>query len=823
MPGMFERRLRIFLVVVFLGGLILAARAAQVQVAQRDEWTDVALATAERVAYLTPQRGDILDAKGRVLATDEPAFEACVNYRAIEPDEAWLAGESKRRARKLDAWKTAVDDAGRARLVAGERDAIVADLDRMWDQLARVSGQTREQIDDVRRDVVAEVQAKHASYWKSLYRRAADEFATAPPTPWYERWIAGERTAPAPEAFQDRPVGEQLAFHPILGDVGQNVFNELKFAQDALPQFKGENNVYRSVLELRATVRRRYPFGDVACHVIGRVGPVSREDRASDPNKNDALRSYALIDRIGREGIEGLAEQQLRGDRGARTTDRRGEHLRTDESTPGRRVRTTIDVALQREIQDAFKSVDFINADENPKDALGHPIPDHLPMNGAAVVIDVATGEVRAIVSVPTFDLNQYDQLYATLVGDDLNRPLTNRALWSAVEPGSTAKPIVGLGAITQGLATASDTIECLGHPIIDGKPIAKPRCWVSSMYPGRGFIHHSIPSGAPHPTGFLNLADAIERSCNVYFVTQGDKLGVDGLSYWMRQFGLGRETGIGLPEARGTIPATAGIRPGDRQSAAWYASIGQGPVNATPIQVANEMATIARGGVWMRPRLVPNGSAVALPATRPSDGSEIEDRVDLHLDPAALSAVHRGMFNVVNSEAGTGKSVRDDALGVKVAAKTGSATASPLVAPLRDEHGVQLRDERGKPAYRRIKYGNRAAPNPELPWYRRSGVNDAGADKGTHSWVGGYMPADRPQVAFAVFVEYGNSGGIAAGSVVKKLIAACVKEGYVTANSIPATPTPTPGPAPRPPSLLQRPAEEPIQTEEPGGAPEAE
>ena len=484
-------------------------------------------------------------------------------------------------------------------------------------------------------------------------------------------------------------------------------------------------------------------------------------------------------------------------------------------------MKTTIDIALQKEIQDAFQHVDFVGPTD-PADKVHHTIKDkiELPMNGAAVVIDVASGEVRALVSVPTYDLNKYDELFPQLIADDLNQPMRDRALMNAMEPGSTAKPIVGLGVVTQGLDTATHTIECRGAPVIDGKMISKPRCWTVSMFPRPGFTHHSIPSADPHPDGFLNLTDAIERSCNVYFVTQGDKLGVDGLSYWMRQFGFGRTTGIGLYEASGVVPATARVRQGEQQSAAWYASIGQGPVNATPIQVAGEMATIARDGIWLRPRLVPAGSPVKLPTTR-VDGTEIDDRRDLHLDPAALAAVHTGMFRVVNSIGGTGTTVRDDALGVQVAAKTGSATASQLVRIKRDAAGNMLHEANGKPAIERIAYGWRDAPNKELPWYRASGVNDAGVAKGTHSWVGGYMPADHPQVAFAVYVEYGNSGGIAAGSVVKKLIAACVKEGYVTAKSNPAAPTP--GPAPKPPSLLQRPAEEPSMTEEPSGAPETD
>ena len=447
-------------------------------------------------------------------------------------------------------------------------------------------------------------------------------------------------------------------------------------------------------------------------------------------------------------------------------------------------------------------------------------------MNGAAVVIDIATGEVRALVSVPTYDLNKFDELYEKLAADDLNWPMRNRALQDAVEPGSTAKPIVGLGAVTQGLTTVDEPVECNGRPVINGKPIAAPRCWTMSMY-GESHIHHTDPWQAPHPNGLLNLTDAIQRSCNVYFVTQGNKLGIDGLSYWMRQFGLGRETGIGLPENRGLVPADASIPAGERASAPWFAAIGQGKVNATPIQVANEMATIARDGIWMRPRLVPRDSPVALPTTRP-DGTPFEDRRDLHLNRDALDAVHAGMFRVVNTAGGTGTGILRTGpragdvvdLGVPIAAKTGSATAAPLSRPMHDENGRLVYWNNGRLRKEFIAYGWRDALNPMLPWYRASGVTEvkngrgeviSQTPKGTHSWVGGYAPADHPKIAFAVYVEYGNSGGVAAGSVVRKLVTALAKEGYLPSSSIPASPTT---------ELLRPLPDEPVMTEEPAGAP---
>jgi penicillin-binding protein 2 len=411
---------------------------------------------------------------------------------------------------------------------------------------------------------------------------------------------------------------------------------------------------------------------------------------------------------------------------------------------------------------------------------------------------------VRALVSVPTFDLNQFDELYPTLVDDELNRPLANRALGDAIEPGSTVKPIVGLGVVTQKLSTPSETIECTGFPVINGRKLQKPRCWTESMYgkSGNG-SHHQVPYNAKHPTGFLTLADAIERSCNVYFETQGNKLDIQGLSYWMRQFGYGRPTGIGLPEARGLVPDKAKIDPVERGSAPLYASIGQSWVLATPIQVANEMATIARDGIWQRPTLLQD---LLPPSTEPADPDAIPDRYDLHLDPGALKAVHEGMFNVVNSKAGTGTQVHS--AEVAIAAKTGSATASQLIEFKKDANGDVLRDpETNRALYELVPYGAHDAPNPRLPWYRMSGIDDRGRPKGTHSWVAGYAPADNPQIAFAVYVEYGGSGGAGAGSVVNEMVKALIRHGYL--QSTVAAPT-----AAAPPIHLARPSDEPTSAD---------
>src|SRR5690606_29717684 len=147
--------------------------------------------------------------------------------------------------------------------------------------------------------------------------------------------------------------------------------------------------------------------------------------------------------------------------------------------------------------------------------------------------------------------------------------------------PGSTVKPIVGLGAISDGLIGAHGTIECTGYLVLDGRTYRVGRCWVASKFASllgeRGVAHHPIPWSDAHPTGHLTYSDALQRSCNVYFETLADKMGLEGLSKWYRQFGLGMPVGIGIPESSGRLPDSFRGPADVRRSATWFAGIGQG------------------------------------------------------------------------------------------------------------------------------------------------------------------------------------------------------------------------------------------------------
>ena len=227
------------------------------------------------------------------------------------------------------------------------------------------------------------------------------------------------------------------------------------------------------------------------------------------------------------------------------------------------------------------------------------------------------------------------------------------------VVPGSTVKPIVGSGAITAGIMTSRDKIQCTGELYIDGKPQPYGRCWIYFQCPPEGRpISHGIPgAGDPGigPDNLLTISDGLKDSCNVVFETIALKMKMNLLSDWFDKFGLGRLTGIGIEENPGLL-----YRPTDAnkilaQTQTLSAGIGEGHIQATPIQMANVAATLARNGIWMRPRLIAADDLGRF-TTRPSV-TPPPDVVDLHLSADALQAVQKGMREVC-SEDGTGAAI---------------------------------------------------------------------------------------------------------------------------------------------------------------------
>ena len=777
---MFERRLKIFLGMLLAVTIVLVLRAVQLQVFNRAHWDAEAKESLKKTRPLETTRGSILDARGRVLASDEACIDACVDFRAMsdDPDPRWLTEQALARLRRMpgDEYRRAPADR-RRQMLAAEIGEVKADIAGMWQALADETKHKLEDVEAARQAVLRKVRARKRVVWYARYRRALREHEGREPAPWYRGWLLDDSNkAPEVDSFLEK-VAEEEDAHVIVSGITNETYIRL---QKNIEQYPG--------LQLRGGKQRLYPFRDAACHVIGHIGKVVREDLANDPNLGvNELREYQYNDVIGRSGLEALLEPTLRGTRGE-VTIVAGEGTETSrkEPVPGRNVRSTIDIYLQADIQRLFEVAEISDGPINKT---------ILPMHGAAIVIDVPTGEVRALASYPTYDLNTYDADIARHMADAINAPLLNRATQVRYEPGSTIKPVSGIAAITEGLIKPYEGVECTGFLVVNNKRQSSGRCWVASMYVDElgveGVKHHQVPH--PHvgthgnPDGFLTFPEALERSCNVFFESQahcmrspGDPLGLNTLSKYFALFGLGHETGIGIPERPGILPDSYAGPASWANSVLWFSAIGQTQVLASPIQMANVAATIARDGLWMRPRLVPAGVETRPILVRdPADRKRTipaPDVIDLKLPREAVAAAREGMVRVVNAEAGTGaKYVRRT--DMHVAGKTGTAQAAPIRLAKKDLDGKVLKDEEGKTLFTEVPLARFGGEPTKTPWYRGYGKN--GTDL-KHAWYIGFAPAERPQIAFAVMVEYGGSGGANAGPIAGKLLDACVRHGYL-------------------------------------------
>jgi penicillin-binding protein 2 len=753
---MFERRLKILLGVVLACTAALMGRAVQVQLVQGGYWRQRAADSMRRFVSTDTTRGRILDFRGRELAVDEPCSDAGVDYRAIVKDEAWMRSVAQQRlARDSEEWKQA-DKVRRAQLLAGEVRAVGADIDRMWQTLASMSGRTPEEIEQVKLGIQQRVEMRRRYVWYRKYEQAMERHEGREPEPWYRQWLISGQSAPQLDQFAIT-VEEEAQSHVILRAIDDATYIALGKMLDKCPG-----------LELRHGKRRLYPRGSAASHVIGHMGIVTRDDLAGDPDVADDRRQYLPNDLIGRTGVEAAYERILRGSRGRIERHAgRDDPFSVVDPSAGRDVRLTIDAELQADIQRALEKKRELHNEA------GQLVETRQDLHGAAVLIHVPTGEVRAMVSCPTFDLNRVDADYARLVRNDIDKPLLNRATLAAYEPGSTVKIVVALGALIDEKLTLDSTIECTGYLVLRGTRYLTGRCWLARQYAGRGIDvrHHKHPANAPHPTGFLNCVDAIQRSCNVFYETAADMMGMDRLVYWFDQFGLGRRTGVGIAESAGRVPDPAQLPRSSLASSTWYAGIGQGPVSATPIQMANLAATVARGGAAMRPTLVVDERAGDRQAATQGVGP-----LDPQRDKAYVDAVRQGMVRVVNTAAGTGPwAWREDMV---VAGKTGSAQAGVFRIPRRDEAGnIVYRERRGADGRTSRRPEWIEVPPNSYPWYQGTGENRTDL---SHAWFIGFAPADKPQIAFAVLVEYGGSGGRVAGAVARDVLEAAVQHGYL-------------------------------------------
>ncbi len=467
---MFERRLKIILMILLVFILVLVARAVQLQIVEREDWAKKAAETMRSETLAETSRGRILDCKGAVLAEDQPCIDACVDYRIIEdpPDPVFLNQMAVKRAKDRygDEYRHA-SGSQRIEMVKNEQSLLESQIQTMWDKLASLSNGTKEEIDDRRHSIQQRIWLRRRMIWVNKYEKLRDDHSVKADLPWYRKWISGDETgAPNIDDISDVELNEERTPHVILEAIDVDTQNELQKHADQYPG-----------LSLVPSTHRAYPYGAAACHVIGHLGRVWKEDITDDPNLGDELRAYGPTDQKGRDGLEALGEPTLRGVRGLTVYDGQSDQIVSQSPPrPGGDLHSTLDIDLQMEIEEMFTHVKV------PWEMRGEPKDwqsDEVNMHGAAVVIEIETGNVRALVSSPGFDLNDLDKNYPLLLSDRLDAPLLNRATQAMLEPGSTVKPVVGAGAITDHLLGVNEGIECTGFLKI-GTRVYKGfgKCW---------------------------------------------------------------------------------------------------------------------------------------------------------------------------------------------------------------------------------------------------------------------------------------------------------------------------------------------------------
>ena len=392
------------------------------------------------------------------------------------------------------------------------------------------------------------------------------------------------------------------------------------------------------MLSVEVESRRHYLYGPLAAHVLGYVGEATDEQVRNDPTGR-----YDLGDIVGRAGLEREYDADLKGVKGWKhvVVNSLGREIQEIEEgrrpTPGHALRLTLDLDLQKVLEEAF-------ADEA----------------GSAVFLDPNSGAVLAMISRPAFDPNVFARRFSQDTWDSLvndsHHPLQNRATLSKFAPGSVFKIVMSIAALEEGIAGPDRSDVCTGSWRFGDHVY---QCW-------------AVRKGGH---GFLRMRQAIIQSCNIYFYHLGNDMGIEPIARWAHAFGFGRPTGIDLPgEEGGTVPDPEWKKASVPRDPVWHpgetisVSIGQGALEVTPVQMAVFAATIATGGLVYRPHLILSREA--------REGVEEEARDDylarrIDLKPRTVAFIKDAMWGVVN-DAGTG--VRAALPGRDVCGKTGTA-----------------------------------------------------------------------------------------------------------------------------------------------------
>jgi len=464
---------------------------------------------------------------------------------------------------------------------------------------------------------------------------------------------------------------------------------------------------------------RIYPQGSDMAHVVGYVGPVSDYDLSRIEDQDPLLQIPRF--QIGKTMVENNLEQELRGAAGTKRVEvnaagRVMRELDRVEGVAGSDLQLTVDARLQNYVQARLSGE-----------------------SAAAIVMDVTNGDIKGIGSAPTYDPNLFVQGISVALWDELNerevdpklhrRPLAAKTVQGTYPPGSTFKMVTALAALEDGVVTADETVRCVGHSDVFD---VRFHCWKRSGH------------------GNMNLNESLKQSCDVYYYDISQRVGIDKIAAMGRKLGLGERHDLPMSAVRsGIMPDKDWKR--EARDEDWRvgdtvnASIGQGYVATSPLQLAVMTARIATGKA-VKPRLVKSIGGVE----QPSGAGE-----SLGLNENNLRRIRRAMFDVSNHSRGTAYRSRIAEERFKMAGKTGTSQVRAIV-----------RDENGRVISR----------NEDLPWNARD-----------HALYVAYAPADNPKYAVAVVVEHGGGGSVAAAPIARDVLLQALYDGTPPLDAYPA------------------------------------
>jgi len=685
---------------------------------------------------LPASRGRILDRRGEVLAADRASWDVLLEYDAIVG--RWATSQASRELQRelgRPAWLE-LSSSERAALVLEREEKFDAQMEQLLDRLAEAGGITRGELDRRLDEILRRTARESKSRKEAMIAR--------------ELALYGE-DARLSEIDRER-VSAQLDAHVVLPDVADEVAFYFQRLAEELPgtvvvepstkrwrpwaQISYEVDRSDFPQPIRSSKPAKVVVDGVGDHLLGSTRTqVFPEDLKRRPMVDPATGAIADLggyradrDIVGASGIERTFEDVLRGVRGVVSRDLEDGLESRVAPRDGGDVQLTVDIRLQSRLQALFEPETRLtqiqqyqrgfDPEGNPR---GGPLPIGWNLDGAIVVLEIATGEVLAAVSSPTMA----EGLAMTDDERAVEHPEIFRPTAATYPPGSILKPIVLCAAVAEGVARPDEAIECRGH-FFEDQPDAV-RCWIYRRAEGKTATH-----------GPLGASEALARSCNIYFYELARRLGPERLIGWFRRFGMDAAITPDIAQQEeGSLPSgddLASFRENRDRVSPVLLGIGQGPLTWTPLHAAQAFATIARGGVWMAPRFVRDGKP--------------PERVDLGIPQGAIDAALAGLRASVNASYGTGHHItleggaREELFGIEaldVWGKTGTATAPKL----------------------------------------RIGDSFVQTD---HAWFVGLVgeAGGVPRYAIAVVLEHGGSGGKVAGPVAAAAMRALAAEGYL-------------------------------------------